>query len=345
LNESDLNCRFGRHKVFEKFKKWAGNVPAGHEADFLGSRYRTAFFTLFPPQPHDRYEEPSYPAFDEEYFEWVDLLQAVELAHGLFTMLELGAGFGRWTARGAAAATQRGLPYTFVAVEAEPTHFEWLIQNLQDNDVKLENCRLIRAAVTSKDGKVAFKIGDPANDYGQYIGGSTQVDTLHSQIEVEAVSLSTLLQPLEHVDLIDMDVQGAELEIVQASLEPLNQKVRRIHIETHWEALDSALLKLFRSQGWKPHFIYASNTADKTPWGRINFQGGVQSWLNPRLHKTSELRGIRTLQNSLAWRTFKASSRVFKRAAPPGAQRLVKAMLSGIAKKYQRDSEDIKRRD
>ncbi|PYX60033.1 MAG: hypothetical protein DMG76_03785 [Acidobacteria bacterium] len=130
------------HKVFLDFRHWTGLVPAGFEADFLGSRYRTSFFMLWPPRLHDRHIAPEYPPFDDEYFEWIDLLEAVAGATNRFTMLELGAGFGRWTARAAAAAQQRNLEYTLVAVEAEPTHFDWMLQNLQDNGLKLDDCRL-----------------------------------------------------------------------------------------------------------------------------------------------------------------------------------------------------------
>ena len=97
---------------------------------------------LWPPRLHDRHIAPEYPPFDDEYFEWIDLLEAVAGATNRFTMLELGAGFGRWTARAAAAAQQRNLEYTLVAVEAEPTHFDWMLQNLQDNGLKLDDCRL-----------------------------------------------------------------------------------------------------------------------------------------------------------------------------------------------------------
>ena len=93
------------------------------------------------------------------------------------------------------------------SLSTEPTHFQWLRQNLQDNSVDLTNCRLVHPAVTGTDGKICFDVGDPAS-YDRAIGGATEID---------AISLSTLLLPLDSVDLIDMDVQGAELD---ARIEP-----------------------------------------------------------------------------------------------------------------------------
>jgi FkbM family methyltransferase len=325
------------HEVFSEFRRWSGEVSAGFEIDFLGTRNRTDFYSLMHAQPHDRYEVPSYPHFDEEYFEWIDLLEAVALAGNRFIMLELGAGFGRWTARAAAASSQRRLSYLLVAVEAEPTHFEWLRRNLRDNSVEMGNCRLVNAAVTDRDGKVTFQVGNPADSYGQSIGGNTEID---------AISLRTLLLPLDFVDLIDMDIQGAELDVLAAATEPLNQKVRRVHIETHSDQLHLDILRFFRHLGWKPHFLYEGNTADITPWGKINFLGGTQSWLNPRLHSAAELRSVPTSQNSLRCRSLAAARRLINRVAPIGTmrRRIFTQTFSGLAAPYRRDAEDVARR-
>jgi FkbM family methyltransferase len=325
------------HKIFSRFHRWSGRVPAGFDVDFLGTRYKTEYFTMWPPQPSERYAAPEHPAFDEEYFEWIDLLEAAASAKDRFTMLELGAGFGRWTARAAAAAQHLGLPYHLVAVEAEPTHFQWLLQNLQDNGLKLEDCRPIHAAVTDHDGTVGFEVGDPESSYGQAIGGTT---------EIQSVSLATLLLPPDLVDLIDMDVQGAELEILAAATAPLAQKVKRVHVETHSAGVHAGVDKLFRGLGWKPHFLFGGNSADTTPWGRIDFQGGTESWLNPRLCGTDELRNTRTVRNSVPWRTVNAARKVLDRVAPPGTllRRAHNATLSGLGRKYRRDPDEAARR-
>jgi FkbM family methyltransferase len=323
--------------IFAGFRRWAGSVPAGFDVDFLGTRYRTSFFTMWRSQPHDRDEAPTYPPFDEEYFEWIDLLEAVASAKNRFTMLELGAGFGRWTVRAAAAAKQRNVSYSLIAVEAEPTHFDWLRENLQDNNVDLANCRLILAAATGKDGKIGFQVGDAENSYGQAIGGNT---------EVEAISLSTLLLPCDLVDLVDMDVQGAELDILVSATELLVRKVKRVHVETHSQQLHTDILRLFRSLGWKPHFLYAGDTADKTPWGRINFQGGTQSWLNPGLCSRNELRETPTFQNSTVWRAMRLGRRLVDRVAPRGTlrRRVYESSLAGFGSRYRRDSAEASRR-
>ena len=69
--------------------------------------------------------------------------------------------------------------------------------------------------MTANDGTVGFHVGDPDTWYGQCVGGTT---------EVESISLATLLRGEDRIDLIDMDVQGSELEIVEAATESLAQK-------------------------------------------------------------------------------------------------------------------------
>jgi FkbM family methyltransferase len=270
------------HPVFTKFSPWRGHVPSDFIVNFLGVLTRTSYFAPYAEisraYPADRLVAADYPQFDEEYFEWIDLLEAVAGAVGHFTMIELGAGFGRWTANAAAALRSLGnLPHTFVAVEAEPTHFAWLIEHLTDNRVDPANLQLVQAAVAGSDGTVGFhlehnQLNGPGEWYGQYIGGP------HS---VAAVSLRSLLQSLSTVDLIDIDIQGAELQVLAAAAEQLDLKVKRIHIGTHGHDIEAGLHSLFARLGWHCSHSFPCSGPAATEWGTIVFQDGVQSWLNP----------------------------------------------------------------
>ncbi len=273
--------------MFYRFQPVHRGAPAGFRVNFLGVRTREAFFTQWGDR---RRSTTDYPHFDEEYFEWIDLLEAVTQAEGQFTMLELGAGFGYWLANAAAALKQSGnLPYTLIGVEAEPTHFGWMKENLTENQVDLSRCQLIEAAVADRDGAIGFHVGEtphggPANWYGQKIGGPT---------EVRAVSLNTLLSPLDKVDLIDLDVEGAELQILEAAGAEVDTKVKRVHIETHSHEVEAGLRHLFTGLGWVNLRDYPCQGEAETEWGRVAFQGGVQSWVNPKFFSPAILREMR----------------------------------------------------
>jgi FkbM family methyltransferase len=327
------------HDVISRFTRWSGRVPAGHYADFLGAWYKTDYFKMDPSAapPPEHVVEPGLPGFNEEYFEWIDLLQAVCAASGRFTMFELGAGWGRWTASAAAACRQRGLEYRLVSVEAEPTHFQWLIENLDDNGVRRECCTLVEAAVTGHDGTVSFHVGDPATWYGQCVGGAAQV---------RSVSLATLLADVDLVDLVDMDVQGSELEIVAASEALLAAKVKRAHIETHSAHVHDGIERIFRRLGWQPHFLFEGKSWDTTPWGRMYFQGGTESWLNPTLCGRDELEAAAYVGHSAGWRAAKTVRLALERAAPAGSSRArtLDAMLSRAGQLLDGDLGQVVRR-
>jgi hypothetical protein len=126
--------------------------------------------------------------------------------------------------------------------------------------------------------------GGPADWYGQRIGGPTAV---------EAVSLNALLSPLDKVDLIDLDVEGAEQQILEAAHAQVDAKVKRVHIETHSHEVESGLRSLFTELRWVNLRDYPCQSETETEWGRVTFQGGVQSWVNPRLFPPAILREMR----------------------------------------------------
>lgn len=134
------------HRVFYEFVPFSGPAQKGYEVDFLGCKIRHAFW---PTTMRTGIPQTSYPSLDEGYFEWIDLLESVVSAKRSYTMIELGAGFGRWLVRAAQAIRQHsGLAFHLIAVEAEPTHFEWIPLHFRDNDVDPADRVLIHAAVT-----------------------------------------------------------------------------------------------------------------------------------------------------------------------------------------------------
>jgi len=292
------------HPVFYEFVPYAGPAPAGFQVDFLGCRTRDEFLTSFMRAGAAR---PGYPPQDEEYPEWIDVLESVVSARGSYTFIELGAGFARWSVRAAQAVRQfSGLPFHLVAVEAEPRHFQWLSKHLRDNGIDPAAHTLIQAAVRATSGDALFyvgledgKDGGPAEWYGQCVakehdrvvaGGSEYLGLAVQQhrsgyksIRVAAITLQEILRDLQQVDLMDLDIQGEELAVISSAIDEISRCVKRLHIETHGRGIDKGLRRLLPKSGWKCLAEYKCCSKQNTPWGRVNFTGGVQSWLNPRL--------------------------------------------------------------
>jgi hypothetical protein len=135
---------------------------------------------------------------------------------------------------------------------------------------------------------VIFVGGHPGEWYGQSI--LERVDSGYGDWPaakvrtVKAVSASEVLSRFDLIDGLHMDIQGEELSVVPSIMEVAPRNVRRMHGETHWPEIDEALPSVFRRYGWTPRWQFPCSTAQvDTPLGKIDFQGGVQSWENPKL--------------------------------------------------------------
>jgi FkbM family methyltransferase len=293
------------HPVFERLHPVARLEPAeGFALDsLLGTVLRSEYYLTWQGPP------PYPPPVDEEYFEWIDLLTAATKAQGTFVFWELGAGYGRWSIRAAAVAMQLGVPVELTCVEADPIHFEWLRQTLIDNGLDPQIHTLANAAVCGSHGRALLRgseTGRAASNYAPelWYGQSIAIvpsATLRQRlatvarssvarllrdraplVDVGAITLSELLDGSPIVDLVDMDVQGAELETIGSALDPLTDKVRRLHIGTHSTEVEVGLRSALSGAGWELGADYGCGVTTDTPFGRVSFQDGVQSWLNPR---------------------------------------------------------------
>jgi len=291
------------HPVFDLLSPYAGPPDFGFGIDFLGVKTRCEFLggaavAGMPGQP----DPPN-----EEYFEWIDLLESIMAAKEYYTMMELGAGYGRWSVRAAVAVRQlRKLPFHLVAVEGEPRHYRWLQQHMADNRITPDECTLIQGVVSDHRNDVLFYVGSPtgggdeaASWYGQAItkeyeavdasnGNYEGQDVFRlksgwTSIKTRSYLLTDILPTKNRIDLIDLDVQGEELKIISEAIKSLDQRVARLHIGTHAHDIEKGLRNLLTRHGWECKADYPCAQTNQTPWGPVEFVDGVQSWINPRL--------------------------------------------------------------
>lgn len=291
----------GRHAVFDRFQGFAGEVAAGFTADWSGALTRDVFNAASPfPGGH---LAPAAPAPNEDYFEWIDVLQAVEAARGRFVMLELGAGYGRWSLRGYFAARQRGLSdIHLVIAEAEPQHAAWLRQNLEDNAVPPASVEVVEAAISGSHGEAPLSVHMPGEGEGWYGQMITPMGDGHTPVvgeyfghplielpggarvvKVPMSPLSRLIEPHARIDLVDFDLQGAEADAVEEALPLLTERAARLHIGTHSKAIEARLPELLAPAGWVRVRDFPGAQVNETPYGPLWFDDGLQTWFNSRL--------------------------------------------------------------
>lgn len=287
------------HPVFDRFERYVGPRPEGMFVDFSGAHFK-ASWDRNPYIPPIGEQTWAYPVFDEEYFEWIDILETIELSDERYTFVELGAGYGRWAVRAGLLAKSKGITNVHLCgVEAEPQHQIWLADAFALNGFD-DQSSVIPHAISYSGEPVPFVIGAEdgraGNWFGQTIGWEelrATDDTYHGypvhrsplgyeQIFVDVVPLEAILAPFECVDLIDMDLQGHEREVARHSMEVLSSKVKRVHIGTHGADIEAELRTAFSIAGWKSLWDFPCGQRNETPFGTIEFVDGVQSWLNPR---------------------------------------------------------------
>jgi FkbM family methyltransferase len=286
--------------IFTEFAPYNGpSRPGSTIVDFLGTSVRWDFIAPQYATVDAPFLSTGYPPANEDLIAWIDLLRAVVAAKNGFTMVELGAGYGVWSVRAAKAHQLISAdPCRIVAVEAEPTHYEWLNLSFRDNGLDPAAHRLINVAISDKSGSAMFYVSAqsgehaPRSWYGQRLmsddearGAAKVVEYENGTkaVEVPVMTLGDVLKELDTVDFIHIDIQGHELRVVSSGIEALDNKAKRVHIGTHSEAVEEGLRGTLSEHGWECGADYPGKGRRQTPYGEIVFEDGVQSWTNPRL--------------------------------------------------------------
>jgi hypothetical protein len=211
------------------------------------------------------------PVVDDEYEEWLDVLQSVARTQDAYVMMELGARYGTWGVRALKAWERlRGTPARFIGVEADATFFTWMEEHVEHNNLTQYSTLLHQMAAKGKG--------------------------------TDLLSLVEKAQ-LDHIDYLDADIQLAEGDFFDhpATLTWMDQHVGAVHIGTHSDAVHARLKKRFESRGWTLLFAYApgyhrgghncDNHLEKalqqqpdcmveSPYGKIYVRDGMLSFAN-----------------------------------------------------------------
>jgi FkbM family methyltransferase len=284
--------------VLSRFRGWEGTVRPGFFAYFLGNQTRADYWA-FPEDirrlyDRERYETFSRPSLDDNIFDWLVLLEAVVEARDEFTMVALGAGWGRWLVAAALAVKQlHSMPCRLVGVEAEPTHFRWMLEHFRDNDLDPAGHNLIEAAASGRSGRTWFYCGKPASWYGQSIISDKALEKLTGETEVEyneerarlvrTVDLAEVTERYRRIDYLHMDVQGAEKEILAAAPQILDRKVKRVLVGTHSTEIEAGLRDLFGGLNWRCQYDIPMNGNCVIDGVAVSLGDGVQVWINPSI--------------------------------------------------------------
>lgn len=220
--------------------------------------------------------------------EWAAALLSVVRASGTYRIVELGCGWGCWMVNMGAAARARGLAVDLIGIEGDPGHLSNAREVLELNGFDDRQFSLHHGIAAPKPGKAIF----PDPEAGTALWGGEAIfypeaDTLR-QAEgdktVQVLDCKTLLELSGHrvIDLLHIDIQGAEAEFVTGNMGEMHSFVRRVLIGTHSRAIEGRLCEHFIDHGWIMEMERPAIAPLKAgrPVIRID---GVQMWSNPAL--------------------------------------------------------------
>lgn len=211
-----------------------------------------------------------YPIVDEEYFEWIALLEAVAKADPKrgFVVAELGARNAPWTMRGLLAYQQlypNGVPGRAVVLEPLDDHIKWIHQSIHLNHQE-DKVKIVKGFF--RGGVGALK------------------NSVLNQMHVPELTLTKVLSDFEIVDYLDLDCQGGEGQIADAPADrdTLRRKVRFIHIETHNFYFNAKLRSALEDLGFTIQFDLPMTAKVSSPtYGTVIMRGGLLAGYNTHL--------------------------------------------------------------
>ena len=213
-------------------------------------------------------------------------------------MFELGAGWGEWCLALAGVIDYKLVPitpasYACLAVEGEPTHCQWAREHFEAQNI---NATVVQGAISDKNGKCWFDISPkPDSWYGQSItfntkfhrfpilktlwGLSELVRKRTARIPMYTIDYLMEAYKFDHIDLIDMDVQGAEYKVMLGATESIrNGLIDYLLVGTHSRDLNEALRQLLTPKFDSIIDIYPNSVGVVDGFAPVKCQDGIQLW-------------------------------------------------------------------
>ncbi len=148
-----------------------------------------------------------------------------------------------------------------IAFEPSPRSFALLKRNVSQNN--LTRVRLVNAAVAGKSGKMNFYISKSENNpWGR--GDSLKENKFNNKARSKIVQVSTvkLSQYINSpIDLLKLDIEGAETEVIE-EIEPKLNLVKNIILEFHSSVYNPEnnyykIMNILKNNGFKTRIYFS----------------------------------------------------------------------------------------
>ncbi len=297
-----MYCALDQAEVLRRFAPHAGHagvpVAPGYFVDYFGVRVPISCF------PHIRHldgqctDQPPYPddRMRAGFIEYLALVDSIDAAEESYAMAEVGASYAPFTAIAGRLVLRKGLgPVVPCPAEAAANGRQSIQTHLAANalDDPRVTVHILEAAVVDAAKTVYFPDVDCTQDNGaaaQY--DRSEKDIRGAVIPMRAVRGIPLMEVLakfpagKPIDLMHIDIQGAEKTAFSTAMHALNARVKRLFVATHSREIEGIVMNLFHSHGW---VLVAEEPCDFKYCRELEllegmtFKDGCQYWVNPTL--------------------------------------------------------------
>jgi hypothetical protein len=171
-----------------------------------------------------------------------------------------------------------------IGVEAEPTHFEYLLQHLLDNGVDARRHTLLNRVVHAGSEfvqRLPFYVGRANEWYGQCIANDARRGEQTASLPTVTVG-EVLRNGTRLIDWLQIDIGGyhGAFELVRGGVDQLRRRVRWLVVRTVDPTEHAAVRELLRDWWLLTDYVGRSEP-HSTPWGQVVFENGLLVLLNP----------------------------------------------------------------
>lgn len=284
-------CEFDAPATIARFAAEGLEGTPGALTNFMGLKIPVQVFPPVLASMDGQVEGPPDPGnWHADIAEWTSALYAVQQAapRGHLRVMELGCGWACWLGITGSAARRLGLPVSLIGVEGDANHLANARAMLALNDFPEDSYRLVHGIAAPARGQAIFP-GPKAGEAGW--GGEAIFDADEQTLKqaeqdptVQVLDCYPLgdLSGGEAVDLLHIDIQGAEADFVSGNMADMQAHVRRVLIGTHSRAIEGRLMTLFEQAGWRMEMDRPAIAPLHGGRPQIHIDG-VQMWANPDL--------------------------------------------------------------
>ncbi|SDI70263.1 class I SAM-dependent methyltransferase [Alloyangia pacifica] len=285
------SCEFDAVGLIRSFARDDLEPTPGASTNFLGVKVPVKVFPPVLTALEGKLEGPPDPGnWHADIAEWAAALLSVVRARGSYRIVEIGCGWGCWLVNMGTAARARGLDVALIGIEGDAGHLSRAAEVLQMNGFTPGDYRLHHGIAGPRAGKAIFpdSKSETTGWGGEAIFFPDAATLARARRDPDVQVLDCMpLKALSDgavIDLLHIDIQGAEVDFVTGSMADISSHVRRVLIGTHSRIIEGQLSAHFLEAGW----IMEMERPALMPLhaGRPHIAiDGVQLWRNPDMEE------------------------------------------------------------